>query len=266
MTRVLSQNGWDVNVVNMGKSDAGPDQHLRLLTQYLLPRLKPDVVIWQFYANDIDDNYRRSVYGIESDTLTPLDASEHWIYIRQKLCSFIPLPRFIKKRSRVLRLLLKPLEIWGDNLVTAVTYAEKRAWSKAKIRLEIEELERLARSQRFETYYVLIAPQSMYLMNTDPEHWATVSYAELHELLGDRPDFISAWFTDIQARSHGSDLGDLQASVEADSGIFADEERDPNPLGDRHFNETGYRLLGEAVSRRLLDDRHRSLQRRRPLP
>ena len=100
----------------------------------------------------------------------------------------------------------------------------------------------------------------MHLMNADPESWRAVNYEKLHELLGERPDFINAWFGDIQARSHSPDFKELQTPAEAGSGIFADEDRDSNELGGRHFNETGYWLLADAVSRRLLDDRFGSDQ------
>ncbi len=34
----------------MGNS--GPDQQLRYFDKHLLPRIKPDIVVWVFYAND----------------------------------------------------------------------------------------------------------------------------------------------------------------------------------------------------------------------
>ena len=56
LQNLLLHAGWHVNMVNMGLAKSGPDQHLRLFKQYLLPKLTPDIVIWTFYANDIWDN------------------------------------------------------------------------------------------------------------------------------------------------------------------------------------------------------------------
>lgn len=238
LVRRLAETAWNVNAVNVGLGDTGPDQQLRLLKQYVLPRLRPDIVVWAFYANDVGDNIRQAVYDIEADGLVPLDASEHWLNVRQRWFHAIPLPSSIKVSSPLLGFVFKTLEIRGRD-----SRPEARAWSVAKIRLAIAELERLAIAHGFETYYVLIAPQSLYLANADPADpasWDSEGYATLHEILAERRDLINAWFTGSGVRA---------------GEIFADEERDRNRLGDRHFNEAGYSMLADAIAKRLRQDR-----------
>jgi hypothetical protein len=134
------------------------------------------------------------------------------------------------------------------------TPTDRKNWSAAKIRLAIEELERLATVGDFETYYVLIARQSMYLANVESANPdAEDSYVILHQILSGRSDFVDAWFGDQEASSRVPDGEGAPTSSEV--GLFADDARDGNQLGDRHFNETGYWLLADAVARRLLEDR-----------
>jgi hypothetical protein len=166
--RLLGARGRPVNLINMGIGDSGPDQHLRLFKEYVLPRLTPDMVVWSFYANDILDNLRLPVYKIENDSLVPLDAAKHWLHVRHKIYRSIPLPWTVKESSPVLRLLLRAQEVWGTRRVQLLD-PNARALSGERIRLAIEEIERLARIHGFQVVYVLIAPQALYLREQDPQ-------------------------------------------------------------------------------------------------
>lgn len=258
LRRLLGERGRDVNVINLGIGDSGPDQHLRLLKHYLLSRLTPDIVVWSFYPNDIRDNLRQAVYGIENDTLVPLDATEHWVYIRQTLYDHIPLPRTIKEGSPVLRLLFRALEIWGKSHIQGNGPSEQ-AWGVAKIRLAIEEMERLGQAHGFQIAYVLIAPQALYLKEQDPAVWEQNShitaYKQLRPIVGRQTRFVDAWFDDAKTQACGSEFIVPEALVPAWSTIFTDDERDENRLGDQHFNELGYLLLADVVATCLLSER-----------
>ena len=164
--RLLEKRGRGMNIINLGLGDSGPDQQLRVFKEYLLPRLTPNTVVWSFYSNDVLDNLRQAVYGIEDGTLVPLDATRHWLYIRQKLYEMIPLPYTVKERSPVLRLLFRALEVRGNREINAGNPSEQ-AHSLAKINLAIEEMERLERELDFRVIYVLIAPQVNYFNEYD---------------------------------------------------------------------------------------------------
>jgi lysophospholipase L1-like esterase len=241
--RLLAQQGWVVNLVNMGIGDSAPDQHLRLFKQFVLPRIKLDIVVWSFYLNDIDDNLRFPTYRIEDDALVPLDGRWHWLFIRRSFHEWVPLPPSVKNRSRVLRLLYRALEVWGRDRLRRGGPAKSSAYSIAKMRLAIEEMEQMATSHGFATHYVLIAPQSMYMAKET--YWSTDTYRQIHDVFRHRRDLIEAFFRDIPA------------PLASGLGIFAAADRDPNALGDRHFNENGYRLLAETVAKRLVADRQR---------
>ncbi|MEA2080382.1 MAG: GDSL-type esterase/lipase family protein [Pseudomonadota bacterium] len=248
--RLLGERGRPVNVLNMGIGDSGPDQHLRLMKAYVLPRLTPDIVIWSFYANDVFDNLQQAVYSIENNSLVPLDATKHWLYIRHRIYRSIPLPGTVKESSPVLRLLFRALEIWGkrDFLLEEPSGI---AWSREKIHLAIEEMERLAQAHGFRVAYVLIAPQSLYLREQDPTQWSqdfhVAGHEELRRILEDQGLFIDAWFGGPETHVCGS-----KVSAPAWHSLFADDGRDRNRPGRRHFNEAGYYLLGDIMATCLL--------------
>jgi lysophospholipase L1-like esterase len=250
--RLLGERDQPVNILNMGTGDSGPGQQLRLMKEYLLPRLTPDIVVWSFYANDVMDNVQQPVYNIENGSLVQLDASKHWLHIRQKLYGNIPLPSTIKESSPVLRLFFRALEICGKRgLHTEEPSGQVR--SVEKIRLQIEEMERLARLHGFKVLYVLIAPQAVYLREQDPmffdQKLLITEYMQLRPIIAGQARHVDVWFGGAESRFCGSPF-----SAPASRDLFSDDGRDHNPLGDRHFNETGYYLLADIVATCLLND------------
>ena len=243
LERILNQHGAMVHAINAGIGDSGPDQHLRLLQQYLLPRLNPAIVVWAFYANDVGDNFIRSVYGIEHGQLVPLDGASHWLYIRQLIHLGAPLPEWIKKRSYVYRLIMKATETLGLSQVPDDYARDRHAWGLKKLRLEIKSFKELGEKKGFRPYFVLIAPQAAYLARGDSErwthHWSLREHEMILTVLRDEPNFIQAWFPTAK-----------QAE------IFASGSRDTVETGNRHFNEAGYALLAEIVAERILRDEH----------
>jgi len=241
LERALGRRGVRAVVANAGMGDSGPDQQLRLLQTRLLPRLHPAVVVWSLYANDLWDNVLRAVFTIEGGTLRPRSGFRNWIYVRQRLFDLAPLPQSVKRNSYVFNIVLKAVELGAKAAVPPEYARDPTAWGARKLRLELDEFERLAHAHGFTGYVLLIAPQSVYLAATDPaawrDHWSAVEHRKLTALLDGRDDLIDAWL----GAEHAGD-------------IFADDGRDEGALGDRHLNEAGYAMLGELVAARLLRD------------
>ncbi len=260
MVSRLQDAGLAVDVVNMGLSDSGPDQHLRVFESRVLPQLRPSIVVWTLYVNDIGDNQRWAVYDVENDTLVPLNGDEHWIAKRGRLFKSLPFGGSVKLRSPVMRLILKAAEtVWREDHEGDPTGGTLR--TARKIELAIARLEQLAEQHGFETYYVLIPPQAFYVASSDRNmcDWMVRDYAALRRAIGRRPDLIDAWFG-------GSGLPPVDGCGSADSrseavadDIFFDDAVDRNALGDRHFNESGNRLLADLVAARILADRRDAL-------
>jgi lysophospholipase L1-like esterase len=233
---LLEKRGAKADVLNLGLGDSGPDQQLRLFEQYLLPRRTPDTVVWAFYANDISDNVSLAAYTLDPSGLVPLRGERHWITLRQKIFRAIPLSSRFKLNSFLIRLLLKAPE---SRILSEMPEAYRKdpdSYGLKKIELELQAMERLATAKGFRVYYVLIAPQALYLARTAAS-WNTspqvVAYHKLEALFREH-SALSAYFEDATADQ-----------------IFANAPADRNALGDRHFNANGYRRLAELVATRL---------------
>jgi hypothetical protein len=109
----------------------------------------------------------------------------------------------------------------------------------------VERLNVLAGEHGFKPYYVLVAPQSSYLDEATQREPANESflrtYERVYDVLRSQPGFIDARFYQADGATPLST-------------IFVGGDRDPLPIGGRHFNEQGYRLLAEMVLARLLAD------------
>ncbi|MBT3217649.1 MAG: hypothetical protein HN348_01040 [Proteobacteria bacterium] len=252
----LSDRGVSIQVVNAGYSESGPDQHLRHFTDHILPRLKPDIVIWQFCANDLLDNYIFPTYSIENGELTPLSGRDNWLWKRQNFWNKLPLPQWVKSRSRVLQALTFVFQSNSRQQVPEQYKSDPRQWSIDKLEKEIAMMNHLAEEVGFQVYFVLIAPQSIYLRETDPERWDKFinmpDYSAMLSILSQQPNFELAYFETPELVAHG-----IQPTIAGPPGvsemIFVDK-RAALKLGFRHYNENGYRLVADRMADRLIND------------
>jgi lysophospholipase L1-like esterase len=251
LRELLLDAGCSINVINAGQGDTGTDQHLKLFTRYILPRLKPDAVIWSLYPNDIMDNIEKAVYTVSDDNkLVPLNWPKSWLSIRQLIYDNFPLSADMKNKSYLFNLLLKSTESLQRWQVPEKYKNNAEDWGLQKIRLAVEEMNQLAGIYGFDVYYVLIANQSLYLEQADTLNWKdntrAVMYRKIENMLDDQVNIISARFSNPYLHA-----GIENENPDGVSDIFSDKKRDGNVLGDRHFNEAGYRLLAQKVFKHL---------------
>jgi lysophospholipase L1-like esterase len=253
---VLSERGTRANVVNLGFGGTGPDQQLRWFLTYALPRMQPDVVVWAFYSNDLHDNIVKAVYDTDGERLIPLDASKHWLYRRRVLFDLVPLPAEAKLRSPLFRYALKSLERFGYSHVPERASKDRLGWAREKFRLELEEMQRLARERHFRAYFVSLAPQVVYMQREgDIEQadestlYEIVKYEELCRMLVDVPGYVDGYLQDAAQLPHWRYF-------------FDDGVRDDVPPGFRHFGEAGYAALAQLIAERLAAEHAVDAERR----
>jgi hypothetical protein len=222
-------------IVNFGLGDSGPDQQLRIFKEQILPSMKPDAVIWSFYPNDIWDNVIFAMYDISpTNTLDKLDCRFNYLYARNFIKN-LPIPNTIKQQSLVFRLLLKSTETL-INLRIPQQYRKKpEEWGYNKLVLEINEMERLSQQYNFEIYYVIIAPQSVYMTNLDDNlKTQNQNYTKMLNLI---KKINNNSTIDINFNNENASIPNN----------FSDNKRDPNVLGAHHYNEFGYQHFAEIV-------------------
>jgi lysophospholipase L1-like esterase len=244
LERILGQGGRIVKVANLGIGDSGPDQHLRLLKLHGIPRFRPDVVLWALYANDLDDNIRLPVYDIEDGALVPLDATQHWLYRRQKIYDAIPLPNRWKRNSRILWTAMKSWEAVHRSVKERSP--QRRAWAGRKLVLALREAEQLATRHGFRLLIVLITPQSMFMERADPAGAKKALLSREYERLRRLVDEAGLSYLEPMWRPPPPQPPETLEAPEF--GVFADASRDDAHLGGRHLNEAGYRLLAQRIA------------------
>ena len=251
LERQLRDAGVKAAVMNAGMTDSGPDQELRLFKRFILPKVTPDVVVWQFYQNDLYDNIIHAVYT-DSDTqrLVPLNAAENWTSVRQRLHDDFPLPEIIKSRSYVFQHLLRLTELTRAAAVPEAHRADPNRWSLRKIELAVEEMNELASTHGFLAFYALVAPQSMYLSSAG-DYYGSQMHRLLYDVLSTQERFIEIRVTAPDLKGQGVEIEGAEPSDIA-AVVFCDEERDGNTLGDRHFAEIGHDVFATKVAERIM--------------
>ena len=220
---LLSEAGWDVRVMNAGMGDTGPDQHLLMFETLILPRVTPAVVVWQFYPNDSYDNAIKPLFDVtDVNTLTPTDVRDNWLYRRQRFVEAVPLPAFVKRHSYLFHLMLRRYETALEAQVPQGR--DPSEWGRQKIRLAVERMNALGKQHRFEVYYTLVVPESMYRDDIVSGGTLEFEYPRLLSILASQPGFINTRFERENA--------DTPSSFAA-TDLLARGERDPSPLGWR---------------------------------
>ena len=136
-------SGEEVEVVNAGVKGYGTDQSFKLyLTR--LRHLRPDLVIFGHYRNDIADNVHQSLYGIEAGQLVPMDPTRNTLYRVGVIHEWIPAPLLRLRLTRVAIVAL--LGYVGDEVGPETHAGDPTRWSRSKVLLELKQLHRIVQA------------------------------------------------------------------------------------------------------------------------
>jgi lysophospholipase L1-like esterase len=137
-----------VDVINAGIKGYGTDNAYKLFKARLHPlALKPDLVIFSIYSNDLYDNIGQPLYTIENGTLAPLDPKRNWIYLLGSIERATP--EFF--RNRILYGIVLSRFVGRDvySVLPDLDDEELVEWAAKKAALEIVDLQRLGREKGF---------------------------------------------------------------------------------------------------------------------
>jgi lysophospholipase L1-like esterase len=140
-----------VSVLNAGVPGYGTDQAYRAFLRSARV-LAPDLVLAGIHCSDVEDNIDRPLYDIRDGHLVPLDARRTWLFLQGRLIQAAP--RLLRS-SYAFDLALEALrgrDLFGER----PTGVDLTAWSREKIRLEVEDLARRGRDARFTVAVVLM--------------------------------------------------------------------------------------------------------------
>jgi lysophospholipase L1-like esterase len=251
LQQTLNEKLYDHHVVNLGVGGFGTDQELRLFQKYLTNHPAPSVVIWQFYNNDIYENYTQPVFDVQNNKLVPLSAKTNWIYLRQQFYDSVPLPRSIKMSSLLLNRTLHLFEKRKTAQIPPAFIGRGEDWSQLKIREELAEMTRLANQHGFHFYPFFITPQAMYIQEPNRSQAAQWTASDFIIISGEAHNFAGVFIQNFLLS--GEEEGVATKSALVADAYFANDGRDPMVLGVRHLNERGYHALAEQIFQLLKD-------------
>lgn len=222
----------EADVINLGVGGFGPDQELMLLQKAMESSPRVDVVVWQFFNNDIFENYTQSLFEIADNNLVQKSAEENWLYKRQDFYDQIPLPDKVKYESYLVNWLLYFFE--KENYEQpADGYEQYYKFTLDKIDLAINRAQKLAKQKGFKLYLALVVPQAAYANDNDEaSKYTLVDYLKLREVLIKKENFVEIKIEDTEFPQHK---------------YFSREGQDPLPFGTRHFNEVGYEFMAQKI-------------------
>jgi len=256
----------NAKVINVGMGYAGTDKELEIFKKKVLPNVKPDIVIWQVYFNDIWDNIGLSIYRIDKKTnkLVPHGVTFNWAYFRQKMFNFFPGTLEMKKNSYLLRLLLKTTERLETFYIPKMSKPEIYMYGYEKIKLAIKEMETLAATNNFHLYLVLAGIQQHYLAQENVIFKEDISGSNestqhILMLLRQQPKSMASLInTDFQIddlKTLDSVFPEKAPFTSLGMNLYADGIDDPTSvLGVRHYNKYGYWLFAQKIGAKILKD------------
>jgi lysophospholipase L1-like esterase len=246
LSQMLNKTNRTIKVINAGLGDSGPDIQLLLFKKFILPKIQPNIVIWTFYANDIDDNVTHATYTINSrGALTPLSCNFYFAYVRDMLYH-IPSSEWFLQHSGLFRLLLYAPEVLIPIRVPKEYRQNPSIWGYRKLLAEIEEMKRISQQYHFKTYFAVIAPQAIYIHNnTDVVKWLRKDYERIR--LAFQKTNTSYLDFNFLSKVPPINTNVLGASSDISTKYFSSAKFDSNDLGNRHLNVQGYSRLAETL-------------------
>ncbi len=153
LENIFIKHQRSIDVVNAGTKGYGTDQTYKLyLTK--LRSLKPDMLIFSIYTNDIYDNIMFPLYTIDNKTLIPLDPTKNWLYILGKLDQGTP--QVIRERKLYHFLFARLSNHDWFSVLPNLDDKELIQWSKDKIVLQIAQLQKLGQRDGFQVMVLCI--------------------------------------------------------------------------------------------------------------
>ncbi|MDX2093565.1 MAG: SGNH/GDSL hydrolase family protein [Kofleriaceae bacterium] len=231
----------DANVINAGQGETGTDQQVRIFEKYILPNVKPTIVVWQLYTNDIHENLNYAAFTVNDagDALVPLDGSKHWVHTRQAIYDKAPLPKSIKHGSYLFTSLLRATERRPSIPSRYDEHWDR--WSLDKIRLELARMQAHAKTHGFTLIPFVIMPGAALAARTDPA-WTyngnTQWFKGIRDVLATTPTFVDTEPTT-------EDLARAMQQFGVDTIYMGDD--DLAPAGDKHLNAAGHWLLVQKL-------------------
>jgi lysophospholipase L1-like esterase len=136
LERLLRARGHDARVLNAGVPGYSTDQEYAYVLRDGL-QLAPDLLLLGVHCSDVSDNYESSLYDFADGRLIRRGAGSTRMYQLGSVVGLIP-PWV--RRSATFELLVAGFD-WHDSAPARPTVADLDAWSYAKMRVELSDVQ-----------------------------------------------------------------------------------------------------------------------------
>ena len=252
----LNRRGFLVNAYNGGVPGYGVDQELIYLKEFILPKIKTDVVVWNYFENDDEDSDFFCLLSVQNNVLVPYEGRFNTLYIKGKLLPILPTYVLNLKLFDIFNSIIP--ERWTPgctqgNLLTT-------NYQQQKTKLLFSKLQELSLKYKFKIVVSFIEGQRGYLPSglqnakyklssaTRLKNLSQVNLTILNISQEVKQRIATGYYSKLLYLPYKSDI--LKAiSQDISQSLFVTSELFPE--GYKHPNKFGNALIAQLVAEKL---------------
>lgn len=230
-----------VHQYRLASSGTGNDQQFAVFSD-LVGKLKPDIVIWQFYYNDFYDGFRQELYEVENNQLKKRSVFKNTIFFAGFLNQKIP---FLKPTTlgKHLMSLAERRDLFNYWSVSISDFEEVQEHGKNKTKILLREMQNIADINNF-SLFTTLAPLECQLAPITPCNGSKIQNI-LKEILIENSTYVAM---DSPKDTNSNVLGySIDDGTACTQDYLFETSRDVNPPGRRHLSKAGNQLFGKVL-------------------
>lgn len=248
LERKLLDSWRNVNVINAGVPGYGPDQQLMYLLE-LLPEIKPDLVIWNLYENDITDANYYCIFNERDGELLQLPSWKNNVYRQGYFVNVFP---WLVVRQPISKIVAHAVgfPIGGDGTLPIATAGctqkvtpQRLEELGKKVNIILHRASDAAKAGDAQIEFVLMPTQQSFLgQDGDPSELEKVELIYQLPIFDDTPLLDLTDHFNQLSEAEGKDVfHELYLSAKEEPGAFS-----------RHLNPAGNEYAAQQVIEYLL--------------
>lgn len=226
----------------LASGGTGTDQQLAIFLD-LVDELDPDIVIWQFYYNDLWDNIKQALYDPDNHELKKRLTLNNSVFLAGFLNQYIPFmsSSTLGKHLMYLGETRDVFRNWPVSIHDQKMYLE---YNKEKITLALNKMGEVAKEKDF-AFYTTLASLECQVVLTIPCWYIDDSNNFVRDILKENSEYVAMdRYEEISNNVLGASSSDRIPNSED---YPFETERDVNPIGSRHFSVAGNNQFGSIL-------------------
>jgi hypothetical protein len=236
----LSSTLTQKNIESMilSSSGSGSSQQLAKFSD-TVTKLSPDIVIWQFYWNDLYENNHQPIYKLKKDKLYRKNSWNNSIFLAGFLNQNIP---FLKNTYLGKHILNRSfhVDLFHNWTIRKADHLNILEYNKKFLPAVIDQMETFSQKYEFKFYVTLSPLECQQIENQVCFENVELFQNELREILKNTGRFVSMEEFDAEFTHQ------LNSRNKIDKILFFDGIT-PGDDGFRHLSEAGERYFGEIL-------------------